>query len=186
MLLMLNAILTGGLFAAFEWLLPPLVPCTDLTAQNLGLALFLGLGFQLLMAARFGDGHLHWVAGAYIVLILLVVWLGFYPVSPLVSSGHIPILRGFTVLTNTRGAVNVASGAVVTIDSGKPAAVQVLTLVDDTRCRWMSTTGGVLDDPQSCATVYIPPQAEYDILKVSLQPGCGLPHSVAQIKISIP
>jgi hypothetical protein len=49
----------------------------------------------------------------------------------------------------------------------------------------MSASGGALDDPQSCATVYVPPQADYDILKVSLQPGCGLPRSVGQIKISI-
>lgn len=186
LLFLASMALTSGLFVAFEGLLPPVVPCTALTAQNLGLALCLGLGFQLLAAARFEGGGLRWGIGVHIALILLVVWLGFYPLSPLVSSGHIPVLRGFTVLTKARGEVNVAPGAVVTIDSGKPAAVQALTLVTDTRCRWMSAQGGDLEDPQSCATVYIPPQAEYDILKVSMQPACGLPHSVAQIKISIP
>ena len=178
--------LTGGLFAAFA-VLPLFVPCADPTAQHLGLALFLGLGFQLLAGARrLADRRFRWALAAQAALLLLTIWLGVYPLSPLFSSGRIPVVQGFSVLTRTRGTVNVASEGVVTLGSGIPAAVQALTLVEgNIHCRWMSTRGGVLDDPQSCATVYVPPPADYDILKVSIQPGCGLPRSVEQIKISI-
>jgi hypothetical protein len=58
-------------------------------------------------------------------------------------------------------------------------------LTDAVRCDWSSANGGALDDPQSCDVVYNPPRAEYDILKVSIRPGCGLPNSIGQIKISI-
>ena len=168
--------LTSGLFAAFA-AIPSFVPCADPTAQRLGLALFFGMGFQLLAGARrWADGRFRWALAAQAALLLLTVWLGLYPLSPLFSSGRIPVLRGFSVLTRTRGTVSVAPGGTVTLGSGIPAAVQALTLVEgNIRCRWMSTRGGALDDPQSCTTVYVPPQTDYDILKLSLQPGCGLP-----------
>ena len=177
--LLASAALTGGLFVVFR-AMPPLIPCADPTAQSLTLALCITLVFQLLAGGRF-----RWVAGAQAALVLLVVWMGFYPLSPLFSSGRIPVLQGFTIITRARGTANVAPGAIVTLRSGKPAAIQPLTLIDDLRCAWMSASGGALDDPQSCAIVYVPQQREYDILKVSLQPGCGLPRSVGQIKVSI-
>lgn len=184
LLLLASAALTGGLFAVLKTLLP-LVPCADPTAQNLTLALCVTLVLQLLADARWLGGRFRWVAGVQAALTLLVVWMGFYPLSPLFSSGRIPVLQGFTVITQARGTVNVAPGAIVTLAGGRPAAIQPLTLTEDLRCSWMSETGGALDDPQSCAIVYVPPQREYDILKVSLQSGCGLPRSVGQIKISI-
>ena len=183
-LLLASAALTGGLFAGFR-ALPPLVPCADPTAQSLTLALCVTLVLQLLADARWLGGCFRWVTGAQAALVLLVAWMGFYPLSPLFSSGRIPVLQGFTVITRARGAVNVAPGAIVTLSGGRPAAIQPLTLIEDVDCAWVSTSGGALDDPQSCAIVYVPPQADYDILKVSLQPGCGLPRSVGQIKISI-
>jgi hypothetical protein len=184
-LLPTSAALTAILFAVFR-ALPPFVPCADPTAQSLGLALCVVAGLQLLVGARLlADRRVRWVLGIEMALLALTAWLGFYPVSPLFASGRILVLQGFSVMTRTRGTVNVAPGSVVTLGSGSPAAVRALTLGGDVRCRWMSTRGGALDDPQSCITDYVPPQAEYDILKVSLQPGCGLPHSVEQLKISI-
>jgi hypothetical protein len=185
LLLLASAILTGGLFVFFR-ALPPLTPCADATAQSLGLALCFGLGFSLLTGARlWRERRFRWALGIQAALLMLTVWLGFYPISPFFAGRRIPILQGFSITTRTRGTRDVAPGGVVTLSSGAPAAIRALTLVADTRCRWMSAQGGALDDPQSCATVYIPPQAERDILKVSLQPGCGLPRSVEQLKISI-
>ena len=186
LLLLASAALTGGLFAGFKTL-PQLIPCADPTAQSLTLALCITLVLQLLVYARWLGGRFRWVVGAQTALVLLGIWMGFYPISPLFSSGRIPVLQGFTVITRARGTVNVAPGAIVTLAGGRPAAFQPLTLIDNDnlRCYWTSASGGALDDPQSCATVYFPPQREYDILEVSLQPGCGLPHSEGQIKISI-
>lgn len=183
-LLLASTALTCGLFALFQSI-APLIPCTDPTGQSLGLALCVGLGFQLLAGMwRLGKRAL-WLLGVEAALLLLTVWLGFYPVSPLFAGGRIPVLQGFNVMTRARGTVKIAPGGVVTLGSGSPAEVRALTLVTDLRCTWMSTRGGALDDPQSCVTDYVPPQSEYDILKVSLQPGCGLPRSVGQVKISI-
>jgi hypothetical protein len=181
-------VLTAILFALFR-ALPPFVPCADPTAQSLGLALCvvlgLSLGLLLLARAQLQGVRWRWALGAQVALLTLTAWLGFYPLSPLFAGGRIPVLQGFSVMTRTRGTVNVAPGGVVTLGNGSPAAVRALTLVGEVRCRWMSARGGALDDPQSCITDYVPPQAEYDILKVSLQPGCGLPRSVEQLKISI-
>ncbi len=165
--------------------IPPFIPCADPTARRLGLVLCAWLGLSLLAGARRWSRLAFWVLGAQATLLLLTAWLGFYPLSPLFRSGRIPVLQGFSVLTRARGTVIVAPGGVVTLGSGSPAAVRVLTLGADPGCRWMSTRGGALDDPQGCVTDYVPPQAEYDILKVSIQPGCGLPRSVGQVKISI-
>ena len=183
-LLLVTATLTI-IFAVFL-VIPPLIPCADPTAQSLTLALCAGLGFQLLAGARLlGDRRFRLALGIEAALLLLTAWLGFYPVSPLYVSGRIPVLQGFSVMTRARGTVNVAPGGVVTLGNGSPAAVRALTLLADARCYWMSTRGGALDDPRSCITDYVPPQGEYDVLKVSIQPGCGLPRSVGQVKISI-
>lgn len=183
--------LTLGLFAVFG-AFPPLlphpwgVPCTDPMAQRLGLAIGLGLGLQLWAGAR--RRGLRWWLGAQAVLLVLVAWLGFYPISPLFSSGRIPILQGFVVITQARDALELPPGATITLTNGRPAAIRALTLTRNTpfaRCYWMSTRGGTLDDPSACDTVYVPPSEEFDILKVSLEPGCGLPRAVGQLKISI-
>lgn len=185
MIIVASLLLAAGLFAAFNTL-RPVLPCTYPAVQSLALALCVVLTLNLFVSARLLGRQAWYVLGAQAILIVLVAWIGFYPLSPLgFSSGRIPVLRGFTVMTRTRGTWTIAPGEIITLGSGAPAAIQPLTLLTDVRCSWMSTRGGALDEPQSCATVYVPPQADYDILKVSLQPACGLPHSVAQIKISI-
>jgi hypothetical protein len=184
-ILLAGLALAAGLFAVFS-ALPPVLPCTYPAAQSLVLA----LGALLLIYFFSGPRWLPGARARYLavtaVLIGLVAWLGFYPLSPLgFSTGRIPVLRGFTVVTRARSTVNIAPGAVLTLGSGVPAAIQPVTLPGDMRCTWMSTRGGALDEPSSCAVVYVPPQADYDILKLSLQPGCGLPRSVERIRISI-
>jgi hypothetical protein len=175
--------LAAGLFALFN-ALPSVLPCTYPAAQSL--VLVLGMLLVIHLSVRAWLPGARYVLAVEIMLIVVVAWLGSYALSPLgFSSGHIPALRGFTVMTRTRGMRTIAPGGVITLGSGVPAAIQPVTLPGDMRCTWVSSGGGALDEPHSCAVVYVPPQADYDILRVSLQPGCGLPHSVEQIKISI-
>jgi hypothetical protein len=172
-------LIVGG-FAALR-ALTPLIPCTDHTAQSLALALLVGIIFQLFAGTRLRGGWLRWTLSVEAVLLLIVAWLGFYPISPL----PIPTFQGFSILTQVRGRVTILPGGMVTLASGSLAAIHPLTLTGEAHCRWISSFGGALDDPGSCDVVYVPPQREYDILKLSLEPGCGLPRSVEQLKISI-
>jgi hypothetical protein len=173
--LIASILLTLSLYAVFETL-PALAACSDHRAQSLVLALCAGMGFHLLAGGR----SRRLLAGAVIV-VLLACWLGFYPISPLFKN----TLQGFTVITQRRGSLRIAPGAVISLAAGQPTALEPLTATSNLRCNWMSTQGGAFDDPGSCATVYIPPHSESDVLKISIQPACGLPRVVGQIKISI-
>ncbi len=167
--------LTLGLYAVLT-LLPPLLACADHTAQNLAVATCAGMGAYLL-----AGGRSPWALVGAAIVVMLAGWLGFYPVSLLFKNN----LQGFTVITQRRGSEHIAPGAVLTLAAGQATALQPLSGVSNLRCNWMSAQGGAFDDPGSCATIYVPPQRESDVLKVSIQPACGLPSLVAQIKISI-
>ena len=168
-------LLTLALVPVFNRL-PPLVACTDKTAQSLVLALCAGMGLYLL-----AGGRNLWLGAGTVSTLLLVLWLGVYPLSPRYRN----VLQGFTVTAQGRGSVRIADGAMVTLAAGQPAALGPLTALNDVHCNWMSAQGGDFDDPQGCDTVYIPPHASsYAILKVNIQSAC-LPRTLGQIKISI-
>lgn len=184
---LVDILLAGVLFVLFNALpLPPVVPCTHPLAQNFVLALILALVCQLLLGAKIAAWWQKAFSGLSIALLPMALWLGSYPFSPLgFSQGRIPLLNGFLVRTAARGAVHVAPGGVVEMSVNSIAAISPALLPGAVRCDWLSSNGGALDDSQSCDVSYMAPAADYDILKISLRPGCGLPASVAQLKISI-
>lgn len=170
--------LTLSLYAVFEALPPPL-PCTDPIAQNLAWALCAGMGCYFLTG-----GRSPWLLGGGMILVVLALWVG--SSQPLLNLRlRAALLLGFDVVTQTNNSQHIRSGDVLTIAAGKPTGLQPRTSLQNVRCHWMSTRGGIFDDPQSCATVYLPPQSENDIVKVSIQPGCGLSPIIGQIKVSI-
>ncbi len=188
----LLAILASLLFTAISFFVlnsfssTQIISCTDGWAQNLIFALGFALVLQIFLAPKILLGHYRILIAAHAVLILLTLWLGLYSISPLgYSSGRIPVLHGFVVMTKQKGITAVPLGGVITLGNSAAAAVYPVTVPGDVRCTWMSVNAGALDDPHSCITAYIPPQADYDILKVSVQPGCGLPTSTGQFKIGI-
>jgi hypothetical protein len=185
--LSLNALLALTLFSVWQaWPLPLLFPCTQPQAQTVILALFAALAFQILIGAKILPGTSRVTLGLTTTLLLLTFWLGFYPLSPLgFSSGRIPVLSGFFVTTRSRLKSTVAPGEILSLASGLPAAIEPKLLPVNAKCSWTSVNGGSLDDPQTCDTIYQPPQTEYDLLKIHIQPGCGLPEANAQLKISL-
>ncbi len=182
-----DLVLMGGIFIVLNALpLPPLLACTDPLTQKIALAGSVMLMLQLSVGVKIVAQFDRRLRALEIVLLLLVVWLGSYPFSPLgFSDGRIPVLRGFSVITPTRREFHILPGEILLLGNGAIAAFKPLMLTGDVRCNWSSANGGALDDPQSCDVVYNPPDAEYDILKVSIRPGCGLPHSIEQIRVSI-
>ena len=160
-------------------------PCTDDRVQNLILALIFALAIQIILAPRILPRHYKIFLAAHIVVIFLAIWLGVYTISPLgYVSGRTPVLRGFVVMTAQKGITNIPLNGVITLGSSA-ASMYPITFPTDVRCTWMSVNNGALDDPHSCNTAYIPPQAGYDILRISIQPSCGLPNSTGQFKVNI-
>lgn len=178
----LDFLLVGIFLLVFRFFPPPFsLPCTDALARDAILAFGMIFIIHLLVARRFFPHRVRTLLVFDLALLLVVAWLGLYPVSPL----GFATLRGFAVTTTARGRWQVPPGGMVTLASGTAASVEALTLVNDVRCTWFSTRGGTLDEAQGCATVYIPPQEDFDVVKVNLKPGCGLPRSVEQLKIGI-
>jgi len=187
----LLAILASLLFTAISFFVlnsfssTQIIPCTDDWAQNMIFALGFALILQIFLAPKILPSHYRILIAAHAVLILLVLWLGLYPVSPLgYSSGRIPVLRGFSVTTLGRNRF-VKTGGIVSLQQGAATGVAPQTLSADFRCSWLSLKGGALDDPNGCETVYVPPNTEYDILRIGIRSSCGLPDFGGQIKISI-
>ena len=182
-----SVLLTLILFAVFNALAIPLfLPCVHPVSQTAILALGCAAILQMGIGPKILPGTTGRAVGITVALILLVFWMGSYPFSPLgFADGRIPVLRGFLLTTHSMAGAEVAPGEIVTLSSGSAASIEPLLLVGDVECTWSSVNQGVLDNPNDCTIAYRPPQAEYDILKVRIQPACGLPGSSAQIKISI-
>ena len=119
------------------------------------------------------------------MLICIILWLGSYQFSPLYTNAN-PLAHGFDVTVGDREKVNIRSGEIITLGQNSTAVIVPLTLPGDPlSCTWSSQKGGALDDPGSCETIYAPPAADYDVLRLSVRSSCGLPNAVGQIKISI-
>lgn len=167
-------VLALSLYPAY-WLWSLLMPCTNGAVQIFVLVICAGMGFYLL-----AGGRSRWLLAGAVMLVLLATWMGSYPLEQF----RPPVLLGFQTITKTHGSVRILPGAVMTLAAGQVTALEAITSMD-AHCNWMSAQGGAFDDPQSCATVYVPPRRVSDIVRVSIQPTCGLPSVMGQLKISI-
>jgi hypothetical protein len=160
--------------------------CLHPSAQNLLLALFALFILGLIVSRHISPRY--YKVGLIInaLLILLTLWAGDYRYSPLgfASEGRF-VLQEFVVLTRERGEKHIAPNEIITLGRTSAAFIQPILKAENTTCNWHSLNGGQLDGQDSCSLVYIPPPADYDILRLSIQPGCGLPNTVEQIRISI-
>ena len=142
--------------------------------------------FQTILIPKIGWGRTKPALIVLPLLLLLLLWLGSYPFSPLgFSNGRIPVLRGFVITMSLRPSLAIASGEIVTIASGSIIGIRSTTLPVDMSCFWATTNGGEFDDPRTCNTDYSAPPAGFDVLKVDIQPGCHLPNALGEIKITI-
>jgi hypothetical protein len=180
-------LLLGILFAGVNTLLSsPILSCTYLPAQSFILAIGALFILKLFAGSKFLPEYYKPLLIVDLALLLLAVWLGSYLLSPFgFSDGHSSFLRGFWVTTASRGRSKIASGEIISLSSGSAVGISPILLAGAVRCDWSSANGGALDDPQSCDIFYIPPPGDLDILKISVRPGCGLPNSIGQIKVSI-
>jgi hypothetical protein len=186
--LLVNLGLTAILLAGLYFLpLPQLLPCTDPLVENLILASFIALIIQFLVFKIFSMGATFWIASMDLGLILLALWLGIYPISPLgYSSGRTPIAQGFVLTRSMRPDAKIASGETINVIGNSAIAIRVVTLPISKNCVWFSTKGGSLDDPMSCDIDYMPPKdSDFDFLKVLIQPSCHLPETQENIKIIV-
>lgn len=165
-----------------------ILACVHPAAQTI----LIGLGILLsgiVLAAMFWRKLRRRLSVSLFVLVglcLLVLWLGSYSHSPLkFINEQGATLRGFLITRHGRPNEPVASGDIVTMTAGAPMGIRVLSAVPLAGCHWMSLTGGVWDDSDTCDTTYAAPQAEYDVLSVTIEPRCGLSSAHGQIKISI-
>jgi hypothetical protein len=162
-------------------LLPCMEPRTEILVLSLSVVFFL----QIFLAARLVPDHYLLFLAGHMVLILLAIWLGAYAISPLgYSTGRIPNLRGFTIIRAGRSSI-VRNNEIVSLKAGSAVGINLLLLDETSQCMWISAAGAALDDPSSCDTVYVPPSAEHDVLRVRLSSACGLPDSNRWIRISI-
>lgn len=163
------------------------VPCTYPLAQNIALALCISLGVHFLFINRTWPSNPGLVILIYSVFLILILALGSYTFSPLgFSTGRIPVLRGFTVTRFGRPPISITSGNIVTIAANSVTGIRPIVLPGSMTCYWASNNGGALDDPGSCDVAYLPPPgADFDILKVLVQPSCHMPVSHGEIRVSI-
>lgn len=174
-------------FAAWTLIAPvPLLPCTHPVGQAALAGILAMLIWHLAAGRMFSAARYKALVAIDAALLLAALWLGSYSFSPLdFAQGRVTILQGFEITTHARGTTRLAPGAILTLVYGSSAAIHPLLLPVPVSCSWSSTRSGNLDDANDCDTIYAPPAVEYDILQVRLRPGCGLPASVARIKVSV-
>ncbi len=161
--------------------------CLHPTAQVACLVILVAGGVHVLVISL-RSKRFHWpIAIAWIGLIVLAVWFGSLRYSPLqFGSQRMPVLKAFEIGRANRAPVSIAPGEVVTAAPGLPLVIHPETIPVPMDCRWFASAGGALDDPRSCDTVYVAPDGiPFEVLRLRVQPACGLPPAVAQIKISI-
>jgi hypothetical protein len=182
-----NVLILGILLFFFNALrLPTIIPCTYPFAQNIALAIIILWIFQAILIPKTGRARSRPALIVLPLLLLLFLWIGSYQFSPLgFSNGRIPVLRGFVITRSLRPPVAIASGDIVTITGGSIIGIRSTTLPVASSCFWASANGGAFDDPRMCNTDYSAPPADFDVLKVAIQPGCHLPNTLGEIKIAV-
>jgi hypothetical protein len=183
-----SIIITGILlFLFFAIPLPTIIPCTFPFAQDLFLALSSLLIIQVIVIPRFRPINVRASVFVLFPLLVFVIWLGYYPFSPLgFSNGRIPVLTGFVITKLDRPPHAVASGEIVTVVNDSIIEINPVTLPVNKSCFWVSAKGNGLDDPRSCDIAYFASSgADYDILKIQIRPSCRLPNTLGEIKLNI-
>jgi hypothetical protein len=167
-----------------NWL-ASMIPCTASIVTPLIALLCITLLVQLSFISKYHSKPYWLIMSCQVVLLFMIAWLGSYRFSPLYTNVK-TLDRRFNIIVDDREEVNIRSGEIVTLGQTSTAVIVPLTLPGDTvSCNWSSQMGGALDDPNSCETIYAPPAADYDILRLSVRSSCGLSNDVGQIKISI-
>lgn len=184
--MLLDLILVSLVFATLNCFSPAgIIPCTEPRAGHLFLALSLGSITQLFFLRSIPSVQFRALLGGQVVLTLMTLWLGVYAISPRgYASGQIPNLRGFLIIRANRSST-VNNNEVVSMRRGSAVGINSLLLDEASQCTWISAAGAALDDPSSCDTAYVPPNADHDILRLRIRSSCGLPDTTGQIRVSI-
>lgn len=138
------------------------------------------------LAAR--RGRLRWrLPVAYLLALLLTLWLGSLTYSPLgFGKGRLPLLMGLRVTRPQRAPALVQSGQTVSLAAGSPMALEPRLLPGPVECTWTSSNGGAFDAPDSCDTAYEPGEgAVFDFLHVRVRSACNLPPAIGTLRVSI-
>ncbi len=182
-----NTLLIGLVWLILRVSPLPALNCIHPLAQSLisalGIALVLNLAAVFFVARPY-----QWAAAVLAVLLILTLWLGSYPHSPILgfANGDSSVLTGFRIMRTGRADATIAPGATLSLPGESFLYIEALVTPGNARCTWQSLKGGALDGSDTCNPVYAPPQgANYDILKVHIVPGCRLPELTSQIKLSI-
>lgn len=122
--------------------------------------------------------------GTVAIMVGLTLWLGSYSLSPL-SFARQPALRGFIVQKAQGPSVQVQAGDGFSISRSSLAFITPLIEPGEASCIWQSQGGAMLDAPDICDIAYAPPAAEYDVLRLRVRSGCGLPDSLGNLRIAI-
>ncbi len=162
-----------------------MIPCTAPVVTPLIALLCIVLLVQVSLLAKYHSKRYSFILISEMALILIVLWLGSYRFSPLYANVN-PLARGFDITVGDKVKANIRSGEIITLGQSSTAVIVPVTLPGDRDlCNWSSQMGSAFDDPNSCETIYAPPVAEYDILRLSIRSSCGLANAVGQIKISV-
>lgn len=188
---LLFSILTSLILVSLSYLLlnrfsdTGIIPCTEPRAQRLLLSLGVGLFAQLIFVRWLRPGHVAVLIAGHMVLMLLTLWVGAYAISPLgYSTGQVPNLRGFLIIRANRSSI-IGNAEVVSLKRGSAVGINPQLVDSGSECAWISAAGAALDGPFSCDTVYSPPNADYDVLRLRMRSSCGLPDSSGRINVSI-
>jgi hypothetical protein len=181
-----SVILAVLLFAARNRLsFTGVIPCTESWAEHLMISLGLASLPQLFFIGRLPGRQFKMLLAMDLLSILVVFWLGAYRISPLgYSTGQIPNLRGFQIIRANRDST-IENNAIVSLKRGSAAGINTLLVDKTSQCIWNSAAGAALEDPFSCDTAYVPPNADHDTLRLRVRSSCGLPDSAGQLRISI-
>ncbi len=189
-LILCNVILICLFWFVLHFLPLPALDCIHPLARPLIFALCIALILNVLaiILAKLSIKQLGISISIFLASIVLAWWLGSYPYSPLMgfANGHKSILSGFRITRQGRAIVTISSGDTLSLARGSYTSIEALVTPGSASCAWQSLNDGALDGADTCDLIYSPPKGtDYDILKVLVAPGCGLPKTTGQIKISI-
>jgi hypothetical protein len=184
-----NVLSIAVLWFVFRLLPLPPMDCLHPPSQSIifAFSVTLILDLPMFVLARTPAAQIRIMVAILLASVVLAWWLGSYQYSPLLgfANGRNSVLSGFRIIRQGRPVATVSSGEVLSLASGSVTAIEALVLPESARCNWQSTNGADMDGSDGCNLIYSPPKsAEFDILKVLVVPGCGLPNKTGLIKIS--
>ena len=167
--------------------MPAFLLCVHPIARDVALGLLTAF-VLFVLAATVLRRRVSWIPlAAWPIIIALALWLGSYSLSPLgFAQARIPLVSGFWVTRAQRPQSWVMPRQVVTMAEGSAIGIQTVLLPAPASCRWLASNGGSFEDPTSCDTAYEPSRgATFDILRLDVEPACGLPPTVTELRVSV-